>query len=415
MSANEYFYDPLVSKGETLLVTIDGNFLDPILKENIDFYRNDVKIPMDYEITKIDDYYYIYAIISDQSQTGNYSLRINDVDYYKGSQIVNDEIRLNYTVLDDVADFSINKGFVSTNQDFSITVQNLNEGRIQIEINEEVINGDLNPLEYSYDDIFNNSNVLILKSGETRTINFDTSSIMQTTLRNLIFSSAQTSYSIPFFMYANKTDVKPPILSRNFKLSPDNLNFTTSTKNKRTDYIYITNIGNERIEDIKIILSDSITPYMKLSSDSLYKLDEGSEYKLELYTQSQIETSIEGEIIVSTPNETLSLPVKVSFVEGYIPPIENITNGTNNSGNGNTGNGNGNNNGGNNTGTEKPFSYTKAIGWFLLVAVILFLLWFYLKKYKRTKKKVDILDIGEKGGLPRKSYNELDLKKRPKL
>jgi len=129
--ANEYFYKPEVSKGETLLVTIDGNFVDSLLEDNIKFYRGQVLVPLEFDVSKIDDLYYIYALISDQAQSGNYSLRINDVGYYKGSQIIDDEIRLNFTVLDSISDFSINKGFLSTNQDFSFKVQNLQESRFK--------------------------------------------------------------------------------------------------------------------------------------------------------------------------------------------------------------------------------------------------------------------------------------------
>ena len=409
--ANEYFYKPEVSKGETLLVTIDGNFVDSLLEDNIKFYRGQVLVPLEFDVSKIDDLYYIYALISDQAQSGNYSLRINDVGYYKGSQIIDDEIRLNFTVLDSISDFSINKGFLSTNQDFSFKVQNLQESRVQIQISEEIIYGDASPLKFSFDDIFNNSQVLILKSGEEREIIFDTSSISQTSFRNIIFSSAFTSYSIPVFIFANKSySNNTDIQSINFKSNPSDIDFTTSTNNKKTDYIYIINTGNSKLDNINIKVSDSIIPYVNLSTYKILKLDSGSEIKVEMYSKSDKEVLIDGEISISTINETIKLPVKISFVKGYIPPVINQTNSTNNSSN--------NNNQNNNNNTDTPatkFSMVKAIGWFLLVAVVLFLLWFYLKKYKRTKKKVDILDIGERGGLKRETHNKLDLKRRPSL
>ncbi|PIN90258.1 hypothetical protein COU57_04070 [Candidatus Pacearchaeota archaeon CG10_big_fil_rev_8_21_14_0_10_32_14] len=415
ISANEYFYNTEIKKGETFLVTIDGNFVDSLLPDNIDFYRGQVKVPLDYDVTKIDDLYYIYALISDQAQSGNYSLRIKEVGYYKGSQIIEDEIRLNFTVLDSFADFSINKGFISTNQDFSFKVQNLQEGRIQLQINEEILSGDTNPLEFSYDNLFNESKSIILKSGEEREIIFDTTSISKTTFRNIIVSSAQTAYTIPVFIFANKTEViTDPSQTSNFKFSPSDLNFTTSTDNKKTDYIYIVNTGKSKLENIKIVLSESLTPYVKLSTYKISKLDSGSEAKVEMYTTSKSESSVEGEITASMTNETIIIPVKISFVKGYVPLPVNDTNSTYGGGGNVTP-------GGEDTGTSKSsFSLTKIIGWGLLILVILFLAWFYVKKYKKAKKKVDILDIGEKGGLrrdssglpPRPTHNLLDLKRR---
>ena len=124
---NEY------SQGETLLAKFSGSFVDPILKDNVFFYRGHVQVPFNYDIAKINDDFYVYALLPEN--TGNYSLVIKNVQYNKATKIVDDEIWLNFTISNNTADFSVNPGFIITKEPFSLKVQNLQDKKVDIVIN----------------------------------------------------------------------------------------------------------------------------------------------------------------------------------------------------------------------------------------------------------------------------------------
>ena len=53
-------------KGETFLATLQGNILEEIPKENVGFYKGNapnVPIALTYDLTKINNTYYVYAIL----------------------------------------------------------------------------------------------------------------------------------------------------------------------------------------------------------------------------------------------------------------------------------------------------------------------------------------------------------------
>src|SRR3990167_3111664 len=70
------------SQGETLLAKISGNFINPLTKENIFFYRGHVRTPTIYEISKTNNDYYLYAQLLGKA-SGNYSLAIENTRYMK--------------------------------------------------------------------------------------------------------------------------------------------------------------------------------------------------------------------------------------------------------------------------------------------------------------------------------------------
>ena len=94
------------SQGETLMAKISGNFLEPIQEENIFFYRGHVRIPLEYDMAKIDDKYYVYAQLGDKGPN-NYSLRIENTRYMQGVNMVEEDIIKNFVITDDLTDFKL--------------------------------------------------------------------------------------------------------------------------------------------------------------------------------------------------------------------------------------------------------------------------------------------------------------------
>ena len=104
-------------QGETLMAKISGNFLEQVKKENILFYREHVRVPLEYDLAKIDNEYYVYAELGNK-EPNNYSLRIENVNYMKGATVVDDDLIKEFIITEEVADFSINPGFVITEKEF---------------------------------------------------------------------------------------------------------------------------------------------------------------------------------------------------------------------------------------------------------------------------------------------------------
>lgn len=181
ISAIEFDMKKEFKSGETLMAKVSGNFIDQITSEDIYFYREHVAIPFVYDVTKIQEEFYIYALLPEIEEAANYSLRIKDVQYKEGSKIIEEEIIKNFTILpNQTADFSISPGFIKTNKDFSILVQNLIDEKIELEITSQ--------------------DNLELKSGDIKKINFAKEDFPSSSLETITFKTDSLEYNIPLYI-----------------------------------------------------------------------------------------------------------------------------------------------------------------------------------------------------------------------
>jgi len=381
-------------QGETMIAVISGNFLEQITRDNIFFYRGHVRMPVVYEVEKIKDDFYIYAMLTGKEQ-GNYSVIIRGVRYTKGIEIIDEDIVKNFTITENTADFSVNPGFITTSKDFFLDVQNLQEKRItiQIDTSEAFISED--PLE--------------LKSGETRRINFELNEEVQSlgsAFEEIKLSSENTDYSIPVFFDKSEEIEKEKKLE--FKFEPHIIDVSIATNSDSNRIVYILNTGNVAIEDISISVSPLLEPYVTISPSKINTLEKDSAEKIEIFIVSGIEEIIiEGQISAEAENLTSSLILILDFIKDFIPeePEEEVIMTTCvqiggiicEEGERCTGK----------TTPAKdgiccfapaiceeiPKKQTgKIIGWGVIILVILFLFWFF-KKYKKVKPKIDLLKI----------------------
>ena len=386
-------------QGETLIAVVLGNFLDQITRENIFFYRGHVRIPVIYEIGKIQDDFHIYAMLTGKEQ-GNYSVIIKDIRYMSGIEIVDEDIVKNFTITENTTDFSLNPGFVITSEDFFLEVQNLQEKRITIQID---IPG-----------AFISETSLELKSGELKRINFELNEEAQNLssyFEEIKLNSENTDYSVPVFVSV-MSDINITEEERlNFKFEPRIVDVSLATNSDSNRIVYLLNKGAS-VEDIFISVSPLLEPYVIVSPQKINTLEENSTEKIEIFiTSGTEEIIIEGQIFARTENFTSSLILILDFIKDFIPEepedeevimttcvqIEGIIC----------------EEGERCTGQisptkdgnccfapaiceETPKSQTgKIIGWGVIILVILLLFWFS-KKYKKVKPKVDLLKIGKR-------------------
>lgn len=201
ISAVEFDVKANFSQGETLMAKVSGNFLEPVLKENIFFYRGHVKIPVEYDIAKIDEDYYIYALLGDKSPD-NYSVAVEGVSYKEGTETVEKNIIRNFTITNETADFSVNPGFIITEDNFSIEIQNLKDYSIIIKIDENKTETEGGFFSFFFQSTDSENESVIVKSGEIKNINFELGN--ETSFRKILLSTENLEYKIPVYAFVSQ-------------------------------------------------------------------------------------------------------------------------------------------------------------------------------------------------------------------
>ncbi len=391
ISAVEFDIKSSYSQGETLITKLSGNFVDTISRENIFFYEDYVRVPIQYDITRIEDEYYIYALLPEKQE--NYSISIEDVKYYQGSKIIEDDIKRNFSTTSELADFSLEPGFVVTSESFSLKIQNLQDSKEIIKIN--------------YDE---KETDVALKSGEKKTINFKVENIQQDNLKYIQLSDGKTNYNVPIYTFTNEP--QNLVGKKGLKFEITNAEISMSTNFEKRKIIYLKNTGEENLANISLSLSDELNSYINLSIKNISELKENSSQQIELLIKSGAdEKYIIGEIRAKIDGETYALSeLDLKFIKDYVPTntteddtgnitlvktcedllgkicLENETCSVDvtDSFEGDCCVGNCN--------AKTESSMGKIIGWALVIIVILFVAWFFLKKYRGAKGPLTILE-----------------------
>lgn len=391
------------SQGETLIAKISGDFYEEISKESIVFNRGHVRTSIIPFVAEINNDFYIYAQLLDKSPN-DYSIVIKNVKYIQGNRIIEEDISKNFSINENIADFSANPGFVITDEDFFIEVRNLQD--VEISLNSKMSN------ESSYNEgffasLFSDVRIessIILEPGETKKINFEIEDLEKFDVIEL--SNENLKYEIPVYIFSKEEKKKEKI----FRFEPSELDVSIATNSETFKIIYLRNIGEGTIENISFTISDSLIPYMGLSIDEISEIEEDSSRKINVYFYSyDEEREIEGQITAVSGETYAYASVFLNFLKDYIPvngeEIEDkFVSETCFELNGKICNPN-QQCGGEieytidgvcciGTCTEiQESSIGVTIGWTIIIIVIVFLIWFYFKKYKGAKGISDLMRV----------------------
>ena len=401
------------SQGEALIAKLSGNFIDKPANDNIFFYRGHVRIPMVYEISEMNDDFYIYALLIGKSQ-GNYSLALENVRYMTGAQESEEDIVKNFTINENISDFSIEPGFVINDTDFSIEVQNLQNNQITINID-------------TSDNLLVQDSVNV-NSGEIKEISFQLKNQEKSFSEQIKLSSEKTSYTIPIFITSNLTSGEEINNSgttnggtnnsgttngettpgsepgTSFKFEPGIVRVSMATDSKSKRIIYIMNTGETEIKDMVFFVPLTLSPYVTITSSKNIKVN--SSEKVEITIESDTEEKlVEGEISAESENFTSDFKLILNFTKDYTPPEDEqgkevviVTTCVQLKGTVCTENYKCS---GETADTKdgvcciqpatcqevKKSSTGKIIGWLLVVFVVLLLFWFF-KRYKKVKPQI---------------------------
>lgn len=409
------------SSGETLIAKITGNFVDIPSSNNIFLYKDwHIASPVEFHVSKINKDYYAYAVLTGKS-AGNYSLKIKGVRYYQANTIIDEDIIRNFTIENSTADFYVIPGFLSTDKDFSLKLTNLKDNDVFVKINPENSGSGSD----FFDSLFGGSSEsssesnITLSAGESRNITLKLDrNITEPTLEKINLSSENTFYSIPIYMIVENTT--KDIGTGNLRFSSAILNVSLATNSNTTRILYLENLGNDSVENISIYFSDSLSQYVNISSKNIDKISKNSSTRIDLlFTSGNSEKVLEGQITARYVNESDSsyvyeyAAVFLNFVKDYVPPEgsnESIPTETKTcsqlegeicsgiqtcSGESVYALDNLCCLGSCAEEEQKSTSYGKWFGWGLLGLVIIFLAWFFLKKFRRVSTPVNLIKIAK--------------------
>lgn len=399
LSAVEIDMKTNFSQGETLIAKVSGNFFEAISKEDISFFRGHVKTSIIPFVTKIDNDFYIYAQLFGK-EPNNYSIVIEDAKYFEFNRIIEKDIVKNFSINENFADFSVDKGFIITNKDFDLNVKNLIDDKITINIE----------MDESYPEgISPKENSATLKVGEEMKINFEAES-NNSFLSIIKLKTENLEYLIPVFLLSTLEKENKEKKRLTFEQSV--IELTIATDSEADGVIYLKNTGEGGIENISLILSDSLIPYVFLSLYEIDELDENSSKKIFVNFFSDNEArEIEGQITAVSEEFFAHISVFLNFLPDYIPldgeedktklfqSCSELGGAVCSEGQeclGETG-----------YATDgvcclgickevQKSSTGKIVGWMIIFAIIILLIMFYLKKYKGAGRVVDLLKIGRR-------------------
>jgi hypothetical protein len=172
--------------GETAVVELSGNILEPIAFGNVMIKRNNVLMAQDYDVKKLGERYYIW--FSSPRDEGNYTLWIKNLKTTVNGVPSVTDFSQNFSVKGNFIDYSVSPGFMMTGNNFEINVKVYGDNDIPIAV------------DFPY------QQQVLLKPGDN-IIDFDVSSI-----NGSKFSTIHLGvYALPIYVMKNLSIENPEI------------------------------------------------------------------------------------------------------------------------------------------------------------------------------------------------------------
>lgn len=304
ISAIEFEINSEFSQGETLLAKVSGNFIDQITSQNVLLYQEHTRVAFEPTVQKIEDSFYISGSLLGKSE-GNYSLVVEGVKYSSLMQVKSDDIVIPFLINNQTADFLVEPRFLETGKNFLVKVTNLKDKKLDV--------------TSSFGKI---SKTVQLNYEETREIEVLIPSITPQGWNNLTLSSENTEYLIP--IYVNSLS---PFNSNVESCDKKLVKFEISglilesliTNTETTRFFYAFNPCEEDFDSTNLSVSDNLKDYIKLK-ESQIDLESNSSKKIELEISVGSQAKeINGEIIFQTESGESALPIFFSSIADFIP------------------------------------------------------------------------------------------------
>lgn len=432
-SALEIEMNSEFKQGETLFAKVSANFIDPPAQDKIFFYRDHVRVSIIPKMELINEEYYISAPLPEKN--ANYSMVIEDVKYRRGTQVVEEDLVSEFLITNETARFSIDPAFIYAKEDFEISIVNLDESKITVSIEidadapissgDEVSDtpgffallfGGTEKTSPSYSPT--DASTVEIKSGDTEKLKFLVGDVKGEAMKNIVLSSGDTVYNIPVYIFLNKSISDNEERKVRFE-TPGLSNADFTTGKEYTRIFYLKNEGENSVGNISLTVSSPLNEEINLSVTEIEELEANSSIKIEMTIRPQYtEKTIEGQITARINNTNILpetffyTPIKLNFIPEFTYPNGTVPSGDIScvelggsvckdteecSGDELVAKESGCCEG-DCVAKEGSSSTGKIIGWLIVIGIVGFLIWFFLKKYRGAKddKKINLLDIIKK-------------------
>ncbi len=218
---------------ETIITEISGNILSSIIPEQVEFKRGYVGIPLEYDIKKIGDKYYLWAIAPENQN--NYTLIIRNISTTVSGNVKQIDYMKNFSIAGTLASYTIKPGFIITKQNFNVEVT-LNEDNSK-----------------SIDIDFPVKGTIVLNPGENKI------SFLIKNYYGLSFTKIKIgSYYLPAYIVSNQSNSNG-YSNEYIKFIPRRIDNTILINDKDAKIPFsILNTGNEEIRDLYIDYDQNI-------------------------------------------------------------------------------------------------------------------------------------------------------------
>ena len=332
------------SQGQTLIAEVSGNFINQIQNQNILLYSGYSRVSFIPTVQEIGGNFYIYGQLIGRSP-GNYSLDLTGLSYMVGNQISHKDIIQNFTITNSTADFSVNPGFIQTDQNFSINVDDLSANSITINYYLGNLTSSDSSIGNFFSSLFGGTSAtsqeesITLNSGSITSVYFNITTSDQDQFIYAVLSTNNTQYQIPVFIPAvslsieNSTNMTTNLTNTTnesslnisntssiiLQIQPSEANVSLSTNASTYRYIYIYNLGQQNLTNISIFVSNNLIPYVSVQNQTLYLFNNSSASDQININSSSTEGVINGQIIVMSGNLTSYLNLSLNISNEYIP------------------------------------------------------------------------------------------------
>lgn len=281
--------------GETVIIKIDGNILEPIVKEQVEFRKAqqiNVVVPIFYDLKKLGDNYYLWFIAPVEKENMSYTLMIKSIVTTNLGQTVKINFQDNFTIAGNLVDYNILPGFIFTREDFSVSV-NLNED-----------------IDKTITVNFPNSREVKLKPGQNK-LEFSTKDIKYTTLQNIKIGNYN------FLAYINRNFTAQIKNNNSISISPSLIDSVKLLSDKGIKYsVTLENEGGNDIENLYLTYNKNL---FKIEPNSKINLVSGESKEFTIELLSNPKNNITEQIIVKSDLHNISqyLNVNIRFISNY--------------------------------------------------------------------------------------------------
>ncbi len=292
--------------GETLITKISGNILEPIKPEQVEFKRNNVIVPFPYDIKKLGDNYYLWAVMPLNETPKNYTLIIRDISTTVNGIEKKIDFMQNFSLSGNLSDYTVEPGFVFTRNNFEIAITLNKDESIEI------------------DSDFPEERSLSLRPGKN-IVKFSIGNIRG---ERFLFLKVG-DYSIPAYIISNKSS--PYTNSEPIQFNPIRIESIILISEEEKRYpISLINLGERRIENIYILYDDE---FFSIEQRGNISLEPDSAHIFNLTLKKKSPERINSIIYARAENLSIELPIEIRFTENtsevstpYLEARENRSN-----------------------------------------------------------------------------------------